>query len=191
MAQPGHPVPELRYLDALVSSRQHHPDDFLKPPARNRELLIDLVLQHRPGLATEVGFDDGKSAVQVVVPRSEDFAVVILGRGKPRFVTCAACLAPGRPVQSPHPVQPPVEEQADLLKGLQGLLAFLVAALHIVLVRPGPALEEVAEQSAQHAGQDKPGHQEKQLLSHSAPSRRLRIHGYSKRRPRDALHLPP
>jgi Inactive DUF488-N3 subclade len=33
-AQPGHPVPEWRYLDALVSSRQHHPDDLLKPTAR-------------------------------------------------------------------------------------------------------------------------------------------------------------
>jgi hypothetical protein len=51
-----------------------------------------------------------------------------------------------------HPVQPPVEEQADFLKCPKRLLAFLVAALHIVLVGPSSALEQVAEQPSQHAG---------------------------------------
>src|SRR5262249_30449434 len=83
----------------------------------------------------------------------------------------------------------------DLLKRLERLLAFLVAALHVMLVSPGPALEPVAEQSAQNSGQYEPREQEKQLLSHLGPSRRpphprLLESSLPRRAPPAAIRMP-
>ena len=155
-AQPGHPVAEPGYLDMLVSLGRGHPHDLLKGPARGGEALVDLPAQHLPDRRAEVGFDEGKVAVEIVVPLGKNVAVGDPGRSQPLPITRTDGQVPRCPVQTPHPVQSPVEKLADLLERLQCLLVFLIPALHLMLVRPGPALEHVTEDSANHAGQHEP-----------------------------------
>jgi hypothetical protein len=139
----------------------------LERAADGAELLVDDVLEVLVGGAAEVRLHEREDAVEVVVPRGDDLAVLLARLVEPSAGVGSGPRAPRRGPEHPlHPVQAPVEQRADLLEHLERLHALLVALLRLVLVGPAAVLKPPPERAAEHARQPEPDHEQEDLVAH-------------------------
>jgi hypothetical protein len=118
----------------MSAARGDNLDNLIEPPVRSGEFLLDLVPEYPLDRHAEAGPGENKDMVEIVIPLREDLAVRGARRRKilPRDPGADSTVS-NRPVQAPHPGQPPAKEHADLLASLHCLAALLVMALHLML----------------------------------------------------------
>jgi hypothetical protein len=97
----------------------------------------------------------GQVSIKIVVPQLERLIIVMQRSGKCSALVIVRCPF-RRPVQSPHSIQPLVQKAAHFFEHLHGLLPFLLGAHRLMLVSPRSTLEQIAQPSTKHGGQQEP-----------------------------------
>ncbi len=133
----------------------------------DRHVLGEQVIFQLPARGlSEVGVDQGQVPVQVVVPDSQDRAIV----GQFGVQRGGLARPESQPLRGPedeaHPVQALVEQSAELLESLERELTLQVSALRLVLVAPCALLKEVGQCPADDTCEHEPEKKEQDRVTH-------------------------
>src|SRR5207342_1435210 len=124
-----------------------HAHESLDESTERREFLEQFALELTARIPTEMGLREREIAVDGVVPREEHLLVV---PERELYLVNLAIAAPNgvtrRPEEPPSPVEPTVEERADLLERLERLLPSGCLLSCLVLMLPSSTLQPRSEQ---------------------------------------------
>lgn len=168
MAEVGESPPDQPNSNRRARLDAHFAHELVEFLADGSEGVVQLQLEPLAQGPAKVCLDSGEETVEVVIPRLDNRSVRSERGVEITLFTGRGCDSPGEPVDPPHPVEPTVKENADLLERLGRRLEVSLGALHGGLLSPRALLKVVAQSAANDRREREAGDEkQKRVVGHS------------------------